>query len=333
MTEALSHPEHGYYMKQDPFGTAGDFTTAPEISQVFGELIGLFCADVWQRQGASRPFSLVEFGPGRGTLMADVLRAVKIVPGFTEAAQIRLVETSPALRARQQETLAGYAVEWRNSLDALPPAPAFFIANEFFDALPAHQFERTDAGWRERLVGFDGEHLQFVLAPSATPAVQLLRPSPVAAVGDVAEIQPAAISILRHMSEHIAQYGGGALVVDYGYTGAAKGDTLQAVKNHSYHGVLSDPGDADLTVHVDFNTLRETAGEFASVDGPVDQGSFFKQLGLHERTEILCKKATAEQAAHLRSGAHRLTAPDQMGTLFKVMSVTPHNSPHPHGFA
>jgi NADH dehydrogenase [ubiquinone] 1 alpha subcomplex assembly factor 7 len=331
MAEALGHPEHGYYMKQEPFGVEGDFITAPEISQMFGELIGLWCVDVWDRLGRPAPFNLVEIGPGRGTLIVDALRAASVVPDFRRAAQLQLVETSPRLREIQRDALSRGAiawrdVSWRDGFDQVPAGPCIVIANEFFDALPAHQFEQTAQGWRERLVGLgDGDGgLGLMVAPGPTPALFLLSQSGTqyddAAIGDVVEIQPAALTISRAIGERIAEDGGAALFIDYGHDGAT-GDSLQAVRRHAFHDVLQTPGEADLTVHVNFADLRRSIGDQARCQGPVGQGSFLTRLGLGVRMEMLMKAASTSQTQALLAAHQRLCDPDQMGALFKAFGV------------
>jgi NADH dehydrogenase [ubiquinone] 1 alpha subcomplex assembly factor 7 len=342
MAEALGHPKHGYYMKQEPFGAEGDFITAPEISQMFGELIGLWCVDVWDRLGRPAPFNLVEIGPGRGTLIVDALRAATVVPDFRRAAQLQLVETSPRLREIQRDALSRGAiawrdVSWRDGFDQIPAGPCIVVANEFFDALPAHQFEQTAQGWRERLVGLaEGDvGLGLTLAQGPTPALFLLPESEPqytdAAIGEVVEIQPAALTISRAIGERIAENGGAALFIDYGH-GDGRGDSLQAVRRHAFHDVLQAPGEADLTVHVNFADLRRSIGDQARCQGPVGQGSFLTRLGLGVRMEMLMKSASAAQTKALLAAHQRLTDPDQMGALFKAFGVSRNGAASLPGF-
>ncbi len=257
MALCLGHPEHGYYMARDPLGAAGDFTTAPEISQMFGELLGAWAAQVWQDQGAPDPFVLAELGPGRGTLMADALRATAALPAFRAAARLRLVETSPVLRARQAETLEGASPRWTNSVADLPPGPLIVVANEFFDALPVRQFQRTDAFWRERLVGLDGDRLAWRWA-LPRPDAELDVRFPQLADGAVAEICPAGEAVAAALGARIARDGGAALIIDYGAPEGG-GDTLQAVESHAPADPLAAPGMADLTAHVRFADLARAA--------------------------------------------------------------------------
>ena len=254
----LAHPRHGVYTSRDPFGAAGDFTTAPEISQMFGELIGLWCAVVWRAMGGPDPIALVELGPGRGTLIADAVRATKGEAPFLGAARLHLVETSRRLRDRQSEALAqaglNHAPEWHDTLEEVPNGALLAVANEFFDALPVRQFQQTARGWRERLVGIEDEEggFGFVLVPSAA-AQTLVPPSlKVAPLGSVFEVSPMAIGIAHALAKRVALYGGAAIIIDYGHTDSAIGETLQAIRRHRFHDPLADPGTADITSHVDF---------------------------------------------------------------------------------
>lgn len=334
MAMALGHPEHGYYMTTDPFGRDGDFITAPEISQIFGELIGLWCVAVWRLMDRPAQFVLCELGPGRGTLMADALRAAGQSADFMRAAKIHLVETSPGLRTRQREALAGHRVEWHDRLDSVPGGPILVIANEFFDALPVHQLIRTKAGWRERLVAGGESGLHFVMSDSAPPAAALLslgvqRKAP---LGEVAEIQPALLTHAAAIAARLAEFGGAALIADYGHALSAPGNSLQAVRRHRPHDVLGDPGAADLTVHVDFDALARAAGGGVQHFGPLGQGDFLRALGIEVRATHLAAAATPDQARDIASGVARLIAPDQMGTLFKVLVLARHDMEPPPGF-
>jgi NADH dehydrogenase [ubiquinone] 1 alpha subcomplex assembly factor 7 len=319
MAAALGHPEHGYYIGHDPFGLGGDFTTAPEISQMFGELIGLWCLLAWQAMGEPKRVVLAEIGPGRGTLMADLLRAVQIRPSFAAALEVVLVETSPALRNRQAQTLAGRDIAWVERVEDLPPGPLLAVANELFDALPIRQFERQDGAWRERLVGLDDAGaFAFVIGPPVE------RPDlpPDAAEGAIAEIGEAGLTLADWLGRRLAESGGAALIVDYGHASGGIGDTFQAVRRHRYHPVLVDPGRVDLTAHVDFARLAAAArAAGARVDGPVAQGTFLSRMGLEERATMLMRAATPEQAAALAAGARRLIDPAEMGTLFRVVAL------------
>lgn len=336
MSEALQHPQHGYYATRDPLGAAGDFVTAPEVSQVFGELIGLWCADVWARMGEPDPVLLVELGPGRGTLMADAVRALAVAPDFRRALRLHLVETSRALRALQAKTLAAAEPTWHDRLDQVPKGPALIIANEFLDALPIRQFERRGGGWHERRVGLvpDDQTLAFVLdsAPSAS-AVLIPRSLEPAPEGSVAEVCPAALGLAADLARRLMADGGAALFVDYGHLATACGDTLQAVRRHRYHPVLDSPGDADLTAHVDFQAFAAAAQSAgARVCGPVTQGDFLRSLGIEVRARQLLTNASPATRATIESGVRRLIDRAEMGTLFKVLAVLHPDLPTPAGF-
>lgn len=323
MAECLLHPTWGYYTTRDPLGAAGDFITAPEISQMFGELVGLALAQAWMDQGAPGAFTLAELGPGRGTLMADILRATKVVPGFHAALRLHLVEASPALREKQRTALAGYTVAHHDGAETLPEAPLFLVANEFFDALPIRQFIRTGAAWRERLVGLDGGALAFGLgAPDVPP--ELARRDDVAE-GGLVEICPAAPAIMGEIIRRIATHGGTALIVDYGGW-RSLGDTLQALKAHAPVDPLATPGEADLTAHVDFEALAHAAPELAP-SRLTPQGVFLERLGITARAEALARRLSGP-ALDTHIAAHRrLTHPDEMGTLFKVLALVPRGAP------
>ncbi|MEO5336422.1 MAG: SAM-dependent methyltransferase [Magnetospirillum sp. WYHS-4] len=335
MAEVLGHPKYGYYMGRDPFGRGGDFTTAPEISQMFGEILGLWGALVWRAMGEPEALNLVELGPGRGTLMADMLRAARSVPGFRQAIRVHLVEISPALRARQREALGDVPATWHDSLDQVPQGPLLVIANEFFDALPIRQFQKVGDGWRERMVGLaaDEKGLEFQLAPAAHRPPFLSDDLADAPEGGIVETCPSGLAVVHALAERLARFGGAALIVDYGHHRSGIGDTLQAVKGHAFHEVLADPGDADLTAHVDFEALGRSAAERgAAVYGPLPQGEFLLRLGLGARAAMLLQKATPQQAADIQAAFRRLTDPDEMGSLFKFLCLTAPGLPTPPGF-
>jgi NADH dehydrogenase [ubiquinone] 1 alpha subcomplex assembly factor 7 len=335
MAAALGHPRHGYYMSGDPFGREGDFITAPEVSQLFGELIGLWCVVGWRQIGQPSPVQLVEIGPGRGTLMADALRAIAVAPDCRAALDIHMVETSPSLRAAQRETLDGVAVAWHDQLASAPEAPLLLVANELFDALPIHQFVRTVGGWRERLIDVDSTSggFRFVLATGPTPALALVPDDIEAPPGAVAEVSPACVSLAHEIARRVVSFGGLALVVDYASEQGPLGDTLQAVRRHGRHQVLDDPGSADLSARVDFPTLMRVAREAgASAFGPVNQGDFLLALGIEARAEALAKNATAAQQGDIAAAVHRLVDAGAMGALFKVIAIGPADAPAPAGF-
>jgi len=327
MAEALGHPQYGYYRTRDPLGAAGDFTTAPEISQIFGELIGLWMAEMWRLHGTRSGLRLVELGPGRGTLMADMLRAAARMPGFLDAVTIHMVETSPTLRQAQAKALDAYpSVTWHNSLTDVPNGQLLLVANEFLDALPIRQLVRTEAGWREKLVVWDEDkdRLAFGLSPGPS-AVEYLLAEDVrhdAEIGAVAEVSPASLSVTAEIARRL-QSGVAALIIDYGHRDSAAGDTLQAVKRHDYAPVLEDVGEADLTAHVDFAAIGRAAEEAgAAVHGPITQRDFMIDLGALHRRDALLARATPEQAKAIKSGVERLIDPREMGTLFKVLALT-----------
>lgn len=327
MAECLFHPAYGYYSTRDPLGVAGDFITAPEISQMFGELIGLSLAQSWLDQGAPARFALAELGPGRGTLMADALRAARAVPGFLDAADVHLVEASAPLRAAQKTTLAGYAPHWHDTVDTLPQLPLFLVANEFFDALPVRQYQRTGPGWSERRIGTDANGLRFGLAPP-TPLDTLSHRLDDTSEGDIVELCPTAPPIIAASGQRILDHGGAALIIDYG-DWRSLGDTLQALRNHQPVNPLHQPGKADLTAHVDFEALARAAPCAHSRLTP--QGIFLERLGITQRAQTLAA-ALGGDALKSHIAAHRrLTHPDEMGTLFKVLGLYPANATPPPG--
>jgi NADH dehydrogenase [ubiquinone] 1 alpha subcomplex assembly factor 7 len=321
MALALAH----YYGTRDPLGRTGDFTTAPEISQVFGEILGLWAADQWLRLGGPLPIRLVELGPGRGTLTADLLRAFKAVPALRQAVEVHLVETSPALRACQRETLARFhpdvTPDWHDALEAVPDGPMLLVANEFFDALPIRQWLRDGALWRERQVGLDpAGRLAFVAGPAGRPEVP---PPPDASDGALFETCEPALAVGREIGRRLAVHPGAALLVDYGHGVTAAGETLQAVKAHAYAPVLADPGEADLTAHVDFDALGQAlAAGGANVAPLAQQGQFLIDNGANLRLEALLRGKDEAAALKIKAGVRRLLDPMEMGRLFKVLAAT-----------
>lgn len=329
MEIALWHPQWGYYATHSPVGAHGDFVTAPEISQVFGELIGLWLADLWQRSGAPDPVIVCELGPGKGTLMADLLRAAATVPAFRRAVWVHLVETSVALRAIQADALRAAAPTWHESLATVPAGPLLLVANEFLDALPVRQFERQADGWHERRVGLDARG-NLIFASDSAPSAEDLAAWP---VGSVTERRPTARALARDLGERLARQGGAALFIDYGYFPPAPGDTLQAVARHRRHDPLRDPGAADLTAHVDFADFAAAAtAAGARAWGPVSQARFLKALGIDIRARRLADGKDAQQQAQIESGCRRLLDETQMGTLFKVLALTGRDAQPPAGF-
>ena len=323
-----------YYGSRDPLGASGDFTTAPEISQMFGEMIGVWCADFWMQMGMPDAFNLIELGPGRGTLMADILRATKSVDGFSAAVAVHLVEISSVLRAKQEEALAGYNVIWHDSLSGLPQGgPSLFIANEFFDALPVRQLLRHGSEWVERVIdsaaSFDVQDAPDDLL------VHLPLHLMEAPEGKIIELSPARIDVMKQISSHVTKTGGGALIIDYGYERLNYGDTLQAMHKHTFCNVLDHIGEADITSHVDFGALLAASGatnEGVHVAGITEQGKFLTNLGIYQRMQVLKSSASADQQEALEIALGRLCAPDQMGKLFKVMALSHNKTIKPAGF-
>ncbi len=325
VAEFMGRANAHYYATRDPLGAAGDFTTAPEISQMFGELVGAWLADLWVRAGRSAGAIYVELGPGRGTLAADALRVMakaRLVPA------IHLVETSPVLRAAQRERLPG--ASWHDTIDTLPAdRPMLLVANEFFDALPVRQFVATSFGWRERMVAHDGE--TFAPLPGDAPCdAEIAEHLRDARPGSIVETCPLGRSIAAAIAERLARQGGAALIVDYGYAGFAAGDTLQAVHAHAYADPFARPGEQDLTAHVDLDALAEAARGMR-VHGPVPQGKWLAALGIVARAAAL-SAASPDRAAEIAAARHRLIDDEQMGELFKVLALASPAWPEPAGF-
>ncbi|RID92175.1 class I SAM-dependent methyltransferase [Gemmobacter lutimaris] len=327
MGECLLHPDHGYYTTHEPFGQTGDFITAPEISQMFGELLGLCLAQSWLDLGAPAPFTLAELGPGRGTLMADVLRATARVPGFHGAAQITLVEASPALRARQHATLGAHPVTWLDSANDLPEAPLFLLANEFFDALPIRQFTRAATGWEETVVTLRDGALSLARGP-ALPIAALDHRLADTAPGEVVEICPAALPVMAPLGARITQHGGVALILDYGGW-QSRGDTFQALRNHAFTDPLAAPGAADLTAHVDFAALAQATPCPAAY---TTQGALLGALGIEARAAALAQRLDGAALQSHLAATRRLTDPEEMGTLFKALALHRPGTAPPPGF-
>jgi SAM-dependent MidA family methyltransferase len=319
MEACLADPEHGYYRKGMRVGAAGDFTTAPEISQIFGEIMGLVLAQTWLDQGAAANAILAELGPGRGTLMHDAARA------FTKATKTRLpvhlVEINDSFRAAQAAKLAAYAPIWHDDIAALPEAPVLLLANEFFDALPVRQFRRIGATWRERIVTPD---FQFADGPEVPPPVAHDVPD-----GAIVETCPAGATIARHIGSRIATQGGAALIVDYGAPVSGWGDTLQAVRDHKKVDVFDHPGETDLTAHVDFAALARAAEQGGcAAFGALGQGDFLRRAGAHARAAAL-SAANPAARANIETALRRLIEPAEMGSLFRVLMLLPKGSAPP----
>jgi SAM-dependent MidA family methyltransferase len=320
MRLCLAHPRHGYYVTRDPLGARGDFTTAPEVSQMFGELIGAWAAAVWQQMGSPPHVQFIELGPGRGTLMADALRAARALPDFRAALSVHLVEISPALREAQKRTLAHERdIRWHNGVEEIPDGPAIVIANEFIDALPVHQFVKDFDGWHLRAVGIIGGQLGFVVVPAPMPK-DFNAGTVDAPDGTILELRDEGPAEL--VAERIVQHGGAALFIDYGHWPVTLRDTLQAVKGHTYADPFAEPGEADLTTQVSFGEVATWARrQGAAASQMLTQGEFLRRLGIEARAERLKRNATPQQAADVDSALARLTAGDQMGDLFKVLAI------------
>ncbi|MEM6462412.1 MAG: class I SAM-dependent methyltransferase [Pseudomonadota bacterium] len=333
MAICLYDPDHGYYTHQEPFGVSGDFTTAPEISQLFGEMIGVWLVLAWQAYSRPEAVRLVEIGPGRGTLMADVQRVIgELAPDLLAAANAHLVETSPRLRAIQQKTLktASAPIHWHKDLDEIENGFTLLFSNELFDAIPIRQFVYTDHGWRERtiIVGNAGK-LAFQAGPAALDPPAWAQD---ASLGQIIEIAPAREALMSRIGARLVREGGSALAIDYGHDISKPGETLQAVRRHRYADVLSTPGECDLTSHVDFEALANAARlEGAHVWPVISQGQFLISLGLLERAGALGAQKTAVVQNEIRHAANRLagTGSGQMGNLFRVLCLGSDATPVP----
>ena len=325
MAACLFDPGHGYYTTREPFGAAGDFTTAPEISQMFGELLAAWLVAAWRDAGSPPGAVVAEIGPGRGTMMKDVARTVaRLAPDLAASARFALVEASPRLREVQRATLAGAGTvfSWHDSIAALPAGPLFIAANELFDALPMRQFVKTAAGWRERVVGIGPDGGLAFMAGAAGIDPALLPPDAAAAApGAIVEAAPAREALMETVAERLAAGGGAGLFVDYGYVGPALGDTLQALRRHRYDDPLAAPGEADLTSHVDFAPLAAAASRHGLSAEIAAQGDFLLGLGLLERAGALGARQDEAGRERIRQAVERLAGPAGMGSLFKVMSV------------
>ncbi|HEY0328664.1 MAG TPA: SAM-dependent methyltransferase [Rhodopseudomonas sp.] len=327
MELCLTHPGFGYYVSRDPLGREGDFTTAPEVSQMFGELLGLWAASVWKSIGSPQLVRLIELGPGRGTMMADALRALKVVPPLFQALHIHLIEINPVLREKQKATLAGVEnLHWHASLGEVPGGSSIILANEYFDVLPIHQMVRGERGWHERTVEIDAnDRLVFGVAPEPIPHFEQLLPPLVRAApqGAVFEWRPDAE--IMTIASRVRDEGGAALIIDYRHLRSDAGDTFQAIARHSFADPLQNPGRADVTAHVDFQALARGAQDMgARVHGPVTQGEFLKRLGVENRAVALMGKASLEISEDVASALKRLVEGGRggMGSMFKVMAVS-----------
>jgi NADH dehydrogenase [ubiquinone] 1 alpha subcomplex assembly factor 7 len=331
-TRCLHDPRDGYYATRPALGEGGDFLTAPGVSQMFGELIGLWLMETWTRMGRPSPVRLIEMGPGDGTLISDILRAARLLPEFLEAADLWLVEVSPPLQAIQAERLADAPVapNWADRLEAVPAdAPLILVANEVLDCLPARQFVRTEGGWAERMVGLDeADELTFGLRALQSPLS--LDGGGSYPTGSIVESSPAQAALGSEIGHRVARDGGAALLIDYGRDAPGAGDTLQALKAHQKVSPLAAPGQADLTVWADFPAVLAAAVEAGAATGPIlPQGAFLQALGMEARAEALAA-SRPDQADKLARQLDRLTGRAQMGELFKVVCLfAPGLSPPP----
>jgi SAM-dependent MidA family methyltransferase len=331
MEVCLQDPQHGYYTQGNGIGREGDFITAPEISPLFGELIAAWLMMAWETLGRPPFFRLVELGPGKGTLMQDILRTSRVLPEFHKGCLVHLIELSPSFQKIQQETLQkekGTSMAWHTTLEEVPEDyPLFFIANEFFDALPFHQFFYTGEEWRERRVGWrEPEGLTWELSPAPlgeTLLKKILKKkeaqlSPYK--GACGEVSPESLNQAQALRHRLLSQGGAGLIIDYGYE-QGYGDTFQALSRHEYVSVLSHPGEVDLTAHVDFGALSQVFSSFPqlSVYGPLSQHEFLRDLHIEERARIV--KKTASNPAKIDMDVHRLVDLSQMGGLFKVLGI------------
>ena len=324
----LGHPTHGYYVTHDPIGSGGDFITAPEISQMFGELLGLWSAAVWRQMGAPAGVRLIELGPGRGTMMHDMLRAAHVMPDFRKALAVDLVETSPVLRQRQQQTLGklDVAVAWHDALADVPEGPAIIVANEFFDALPVNQAIKQADGWHDRIVSIDANgDLAFAVAGEALKFFEQTVPPQVRMAGVGAIYEWRGDGLPLEIGRRVVHGGGGALIIDYGHAESTIGDTFQALRGQRRADPLVSPGLADVTAHVDFQALGSAAESIgARVHGPVDQATLLRRLGIEQRAANLKKVAPPDKAAAVDLALARLTASGTtgMGHMFKALGLS-----------
>ncbi len=327
MELCLMHPSYGYYLSRDPLGREGDFITSPEVSQMFGELLGLWAASVWKAIDSPPLLRLIEIGPGRGTMMSDALRALRVLPPLYQALSIHLVEVNPVLREKQKATLSGSRnITWHDTIDDVPDGPSVIFANEYFDVLPIHQAVKAENGWHERTIEIDGDgKLKFGMAPDPMPRFEVLLPPLVRAapIGAVFEWRPDA-EIMK-IASRVRDQEGAALIIDYGHLRSDAGDTLQAIARHSFTDPLKDPGQADVTAHVDFQALtRATEDLGARVHGPVTQGDFLMRLGIENRAISLMAKASPEVSEDVAGALKRLVGGGRggMGQMFKVLGVS-----------
>lgn len=328
MELCLAHPVHGYYTTRDPLGVSGDFTTAPEVSQMFGELIGAWLVATWQAMGAPRRFILMEAGPGRGTLMSDALRAAQKVPEFIASASLHILETSPVLRQRQSVSLSPYNPIWHDDLTTVPDdAPVLFVGNEFLDALPVDQLRRESEGWKQVCIGLTdnpAEPFRYTMHSASQNLVDLIpRRLMSYGVGDIVEVSPVLNQFLNTFYQLLKKQSGAGIFIDYGYRHSDTGDSVQAVHRHHPVSIFHAPGEADITAHVNFENVQNRAlSAGLTTHGIATQGEFLRRMGIEYRAQVLKRNATDAQIHDIDSAFHRLTAPDQMGNLFKVLAVS-----------
>ena len=327
MELCLMHPEHGYYISRDPLGREGDFTTAPEVSQMFGELLGLWAASVWKASGSPQQFRLIELGPGRGTMMSDARRALRVLPPLYQTISVHMVEINPVLREKQKATLTGLRnITWHESFDDVPEGPSVIFANEYFDVLPIHQMLKRETGWHERVVELDAEeNFAYGTAAEPTPGFELLLPPLVRAapLGAIFEWRPN--NEIMAIAKRIREQRGAAVIIDYGHVRSDVGDTFQAIARHSFADPLKTPGLADITAHVDFEALARAADAVgARVHGPITQSEFLRRLGIETRALTLMQKASPDISRDIASGLKRLIEGGRggMGSLFKVLGLS-----------
>jgi NADH dehydrogenase [ubiquinone] 1 alpha subcomplex assembly factor 7 len=337
MQVALAHPEYGYYRTRAAIGAEGDFITAPEVSQLFGEMIGIWVLQSWIDLGSPRAWYLIELGPGRGTLMSDIIRVLRLRPQALDGASFHLVETSALLRESQRAALGDLAsrAHWHDHLESIPAGPGLIIANEFFDALPIRQFLKLKSVWCERRVALAkaSPGFEFVAVPTLFDVEGEVSHARHAADGEILELSSASRAIAAGLGKRLAHQPGRALIIDYGYLDKRHGDTLQALRQHIKQAPLDEIGLADLTAHVDFAALAKAAqSEGAQPFGPVSQRKFLLSMGIEARLAALSKHASAGQRQTLKHGLERLTSPAEMGDLFRVLALSSPQLPAPPGF-
>lgn len=335
MEWCMRHPEHGYYITRDPLGQTGDFTTSPEVSQMFGEMVALWCYDVWVKMGEPAAFVLLECGPGRGTLMDDVLRTCKVMPAFLQAARIFMLEKSPVLQKKQAEKLNAYPVSWVDDLAGLPPLPVILFANELFDTFAIRRFTKTRAGWREMAITVENGALAYTQLPanSADKALFADKVYTKAETGAYAEFCPDGAQWMHRLAPLLAQHNGAALMIDYGYEGPMAADTVQAIRRQEKADILGNPGDADITAYVDFSVFCNIAKAAGLTAHPLRaQRDFLLFCGILQRANLLKQRASIDQQKQIDRDLNRLTSGEEMGMIFKAFCITHPSITAPLGF-